>query len=445
MNRLLIESIEGRILLGITMFVGVMILVGWVAINEPARMTAFERQHLGRSIERGAETFAANCSTCHGTDGRGIINRAPGLNSPHLFGYDFLADVNNEILSLERSMSTFNDRIGALNNEREDLFSEVATAEAERQTEILARLQEIDSLIDPSLEGSIAAEAAALEEELAPLYAEREAQLDALLPAIDAGYLPRLEERRAQAESSGNPLILTNYIAQGASRLTQAGWEGSLQAYIQTTLVHGRPGSENVWGEGNMMVAWSQLAGGPLRPDQIEDVTNYILNWDQGSNWDSEDLYAVNQFAKLYVDSSMVTVGGGDSVPAVFTDPGSDLEDITAAVVAVEGDPARGEALYNGDERADTGARLACYSCHMGGVQAPATEVTWSNVVNLRLNEDQFAGYSPEQYLVESITYPNEYVVEGYASGVMPGNYGEQLSVQDLADITAYLRTYAEE
>ena len=37
MNRLIIERIEGRILVGITMFVAIMILVGWVAINEPAR------------------------------------------------------------------------------------------------------------------------------------------------------------------------------------------------------------------------------------------------------------------------------------------------------------------------------------------------------------------------------------------------------------------------
>ena len=43
------------------MFVGMMILVGWVAINEEARMQSFVRQHTGRSIERGAELFASLC------------------------------------------------------------------------------------------------------------------------------------------------------------------------------------------------------------------------------------------------------------------------------------------------------------------------------------------------------------------------------------------------
>jgi len=86
MNRLIIERIEGRILLGITMFASIMILIGWVAINEPARMASFELQHIGRATERGAELYAANCSTCHGTDGRGIAGRAPAINNPQLFG-----------------------------------------------------------------------------------------------------------------------------------------------------------------------------------------------------------------------------------------------------------------------------------------------------------------------------------------------------------------------
>ena len=77
MDRLIIESIEGRLMLGVTMFVAIMILIGWIMINEPARMASFEEQHIGRSIEQGAELFAANCSTCHGKGGFGIPGRAP--------------------------------------------------------------------------------------------------------------------------------------------------------------------------------------------------------------------------------------------------------------------------------------------------------------------------------------------------------------------------------
>ncbi|NOG52273.1 MAG: c-type cytochrome [Chloroflexi bacterium] len=105
-GRMLIERIENRILVGTIAFVGIMVLVGWVAINENARMASFTRQYSARSIERGAELFAANCSTCHGTDGRGAQLRAPALNSPHLFGFDYLAQWDDEIDTLNREVET---------------------------------------------------------------------------------------------------------------------------------------------------------------------------------------------------------------------------------------------------------------------------------------------------------------------------------------------------
>ena len=63
------KSIDGKILSGIVMFVAIMILIGWVAINEEARMQSFVVQHTGRSIERGAELFASLCVECHGEEG----------------------------------------------------------------------------------------------------------------------------------------------------------------------------------------------------------------------------------------------------------------------------------------------------------------------------------------------------------------------------------------
>lgn len=442
MNRLLIERIEGRILVGIVMFVAIMILIGWVGINEPARMASFEQQHLGRSIERGAELFAANCSTCHGADGRGIAGRAPGLNNPHLFGYNYLAEVNNEIARRERQANDLQVQISELNAEREALFAEIASGPTqERQAEIVARISEIDDLVNPDVEGSIPARIETFQEELVPLREERETQLAQLEDARFANYLPGLDAARARAEEQNSPIIVTNYITDSTSRLGQAGWGGDLRGYITTTLVHGRPGSQYIWGAGNQMVAWAQTGGGPLRGDQIDDIVNYILNWDQGDDWSTEDLFAVNQFARVPADSALVTAGG-DGPEAV----GTDVEEILAAFEEITPDAARGELLYNGQERAQAQpVVLGCSGCHLGGAQAPDTVMTWDNTVNIRLDEAQFAGYTPEQYLIESIVNPNAYVVPPYASGVMPQNYNEQLSVQDVADIIAYLRTYSSE
>jgi mono/diheme cytochrome c family protein/outer membrane murein-binding lipoprotein Lpp len=438
MDRLLIERIEGRVVLGITMFVAIMILIGWVAINEPARMAAFERQHLGRSIERGAELFASNCSTCHAADGRGIAERAPGLNSPHFFGYNFISDINNDVARLQRQIDELNAQVADLTTERDDLRVEIVDATEERQAEIITRIGEIDEQLNAELEDSLPARITALEEEVAPLVQERDLQIDTLQPAMDRNYLPEFERVLTQAEQNENPLLLTNYIAEDAERLSQAGWEGDLRSFITTTLYHGRPGSQDAWG-GNQMVAWGQVGGGPLRTDQVEDIVNYIMNWDKGDQWTLEDLYGVQQFAKIKADAAFVSDGGSD-IPAV----GTNVDEITLALASLEGDAARGEQLYNGDTRTELRQRLACSSCHLGGAQAPATEVTWDNVVNIRLNEGQFSGYTAEQYLAESIVAPNDYVVEGYASGVMPQQYSEQMSVQDMADIIAYLQSYSE-
>ena len=72
--------IQNRILLGVTFFVGIMLLIGWITINEPGRMQVFTDQYHGRSIENGAAIFLNNCSTCHGVDGKGITGRAPGVS-----------------------------------------------------------------------------------------------------------------------------------------------------------------------------------------------------------------------------------------------------------------------------------------------------------------------------------------------------------------------------
>ena len=71
LQRLLIERMENRILVGLTVVLASMVLVGWIAINETGRMASFQQQHLARSIEKGAELFANNCAFCHGTSGKG--------------------------------------------------------------------------------------------------------------------------------------------------------------------------------------------------------------------------------------------------------------------------------------------------------------------------------------------------------------------------------------
>lgn len=418
LQRMLIDKIENRILVGITAFVGVMILVGWVAINENARMAASERQFLARSIERGAELFAANCSTCHGNDGRGLLGRAPGLNSPHFFGFDYFAEIDGDLDAIARREAELNAELDAL---RAELVAP-GTTDA-RQAEIFEIRDQITAEIS-----ELQAEVVALEEQKLDLY-------NSLIPAVDAGYPLMLDSDGnvtwTDANADGTP--------DGAGRLDQINWGGTLYDFTFTTLVHGRPTSVSYW-EGNQMVAWSQRANGPLRDDQLDDLTNFILNWDKGSDWTVEDALAVRQYAIV------PGLGGGSEEMA---DPaGADVDAIlqTIADEGVVGDPVRGAAIYNNTQPSQLNSRLGCAGCH-GANAGPATEETWDNFFNVRVNETDVNGVSVadhtvEQYLVESIVAPGAYVVNGWADGQMPNNFATRMSVQDIADVVAYLRTY---
>jgi cytochrome c oxidase cbb3-type subunit 3 len=46
---------------------------------------------------------------------------------------------------------------------------------------------------------------------------------------------------------------------------------GTMRNYIEATIISGIRGTP--------MPAWSQAAGGPLRPDQIENITLYVMSW----------------------------------------------------------------------------------------------------------------------------------------------------------------------
>ncbi|MEL6526149.1 MAG: c-type cytochrome, partial [Chloroflexota bacterium] len=98
------------------------------------------------------------------------------------------------------------------------------------------------------------------------------------------------------------------------------------------------------------------------------------------------------------------------------------------------------EGLYNGTTLPAFGMALGCAGCHTAGVLGPATEGTWQRTIDERLTLSDFADYSVEQFVIEAIIHPNNYIPEGYTEGVMPSNYAEQLSAQDIADLLAFLR-----
>ncbi len=374
-GQMIFERMETRILVGIVMFVATMILIGWVAINEGARMAAFDRQFAARSIERGAAMFSTYCSTCHGNDGRGIGGKAPGLNNPALFGHDFIPEVNGPRNALIAERTTLENEANDGENPPTD----------ERRAEIDARVNEINTQI------------ADLEQQALPFISQAQ---DAMVRGYDP-YRP--------------------------SRLANVRWGSSVFNYVYSTLVHGRPVSSGYWPD--PMPNWAQQSGGPLRDDQLRDITNFILNWNR--DFTIEDLVSVQQFAVEPCDPLACGGGGVETV-------GNDVAAIMEQFPSVTGDPNRGQALYNNSALPARGTVLGCTGCHTGGLQAPDLAGTWTRVLNERLPAlPEYA--SGEEYLVNSIVRPNDYIVPTYTAGLMPNNFGERLSLQDLADIVVYL------
>lgn len=448
LQRNLVERIENRILVGIVMFIGILLLVGWQSIKENARMASFEQQFEARSVERGAKLFAASCTTCHNADGRGQSGRAPGLNSPHFFGFDYYAvptqklkDLNqplavprSEIAALNTQVTTLQNEQAALEAEQTTLATELQTADATRSTEIESRQSEIATRLS-----EIAAEVETVNVEIVPLQAQIDAYLAENQAAFDevAAEIALIDEQLLPATLNGYPDRATLDENPGwVARLSQANWLSTQDAYVTTTLIHGRPQNAEMWG-GNVMAPWSTRAGGSMRDDQIADIVAYIMNWDKGSEWTLEDVLAVNQFAQ-------VPGAGGDVAPT--GDPiGTDVDAIVAQLTSGEvvGDPTRGETIYNNRGFSQLGERLGCSACHVGGVQAPPTDAQWVDIPQTRLTMPQFAGYSIEKYLVESIVNPTAYLVPGFEGVVMPANFSERMSIQDMADIIEYVHSFA--
>jgi mono/diheme cytochrome c family protein len=62
-------------------------------------------------------------------------------------------------------------------------------------------------------------------------------------------------------------------------RQKEIGWAGSVEAFLKNTLAAGRPVQSRPDIYAARMPTWSQEFGGPLRPDQIDSVVAFVLNW----------------------------------------------------------------------------------------------------------------------------------------------------------------------
>jgi cytochrome c553 len=89
---------------------------------------------------------------------------------------------------------------------------------------------------------------------------------------------------------------------------------------------------------------------------------------------------------------------------------------------AAGGDPAAGEQIF---------VDATCNTCHTLEAAGSTAEVG--------PNLDEALADQDAAFIRESIVNPDAEVAEGFSPDLMPENYGEQLSEQELADLVAYL------
>jgi mono/diheme cytochrome c family protein len=118
------------------------------------------------------------------------------------------------------------------------------------------------------------------------------------------------------------------------------------------------------------------------------------------------------------------------SMPADIV-TGQDLDDVAAYVGEWAGVPNAAPPKVPGGPGAQVFANNGCGGCHTFAA-AEAGGVTGPNL-------DEVLPGQKAAMIEESIVEPNAKIAKGYAANVMPPNFGEILSPQELEDLVKYL------
>lgn len=268
---------------------------------------------------------------------------------------------------------------------------------------------------------------------------ELEAQIDVLEDQLSAAEDTRSDARDELIVNAEIIPFDTERYEQG--RLTEVGWGGTLESFIYTTLVSGRPTSGSYWPQG--MAAWSQEASGPLRGDQIQNLTDYILNWEK-EEWTVADTRLVQQYAIIPAAD-----GGGDAAsgaePICTTSNCDDIADVVADLEALQEDSGEageeGVTVWDPIAGQSSYTSLGCAGCHVaaGGGSGPSPVGIYTRAGTYAAENDDIE--SERYYIVQSIIHPNDFIAPGYGGNIMPGVYGDQLDIATFSNIVAYLET----
>jgi mono/diheme cytochrome c family protein len=219
-------------------------------------------------------------------------------------------------------------------------------------------------------------------------------------------------------------------------RLADVGYAGTLSDYVKGTVGAGRPSKAlRQWAQ--MMPTWGVRYGGPLRDDQVVHVSNFVLNWREDAltqSWDpaSDNLDPWQPFQ----DAPSVAPAGS------ITHTVGTLGVLAVVPEQVAGQTVTPTQTAGGSAGPQSPAQLfvamGCMGCHKLG---PHT----IGVTGPDLNElpdvaaSRVPGQDAQTYVHTSIIDPNAYVNPGFPAGVMPGNFSQRMTEDEINSLVSWL------
>ena len=406
---LYVRSPIAKIVLGIVaVMISIVVLLaqGWM---EERRMQAQTNNWEGRSIEKGAEIFANNCSTCHAADGKGLAGVAPALYSRYFFTQR-MADVG--------WTGTLHDYVAL-------------TVAAGRPSKTKSQWAQImptwgvrfggplrDDQVEYVTQFVLNWESDALQQSWDPRAAEA-VRVATAVPITPTGMLTATITVTATEDVTPTAgLTVTPPITQpNATTATAAATE--IVAVTQTsnaTSTSDITSTESATATTGMVGA--DAMGQPVASAPPSAPAAVLDPWQPFQ--DAPSLAAPDTITYTVGTLGAAAVGAELAATAVVTDA-------TGAETAPAIIPP--EQLF---------VSMACSGCHMLGTVGVG-------VIGPDLNPlpetagTKVAGQDAETYVYTSIVEPNAFINEGYPAGVMPANFKDRMSEEEIRGLVAWL------
>lgn len=236
-------------------------------------------------------------------------------------------------------------------------------------------------------------------------------------------------------------------------RMQDVEWTGNWSDYVKLTVAAGRPnlpqGTSNDYWTMGKMPTWHVDLGGPLRGDQVDAVTAYVMNWEESAlkQTPAEDTWS---FFRNILAKDLPYEPNEEGYQAKF-DAAVDAARLSGVTsYELEGEVFEFEqgAASNGPQEGvvrepqDLYLAMACLGCHNANEDQTDSNRGPLGPHQGNLHETaptRVDGLSAEEYVYQSIVEPGAYVVDGYTDGQMPMDFADKMTEEEIQGLVAWL------